>query len=40
MKTNNFEAHEYKTPVCKVVEVHVDAIICVSQLESWEQEDI
>lgn len=24
MKTNNFEAHEYRTPVCKVVEVHVE----------------
>ena len=40
MKTETKSFAEYKAPKCKVVEVHVEAIVCQSQLETWENEDI
>ena len=40
MKKETKTNEEYKAPKCKVVEVHVEAIVCQSQLETWDQEDI
>lgn len=38
MKKINLDAHEYRTPVCKVVLVLVEGIVC-SSIESAEENE-
>ena len=34
MKKQNVFAHEYRTPVCKLVRVHVEGLVCNSYGEA------